>query len=148
MVSRTSSCLLVAMEMIATAQHPWRVGFTVITWLTLPQRMMKVFSLPCLLSPSSFLAEDIEGADPLNDDKGRNSHQVLPASAVECQVVVTGGDGDGDQVLLLVPVSSTPAVVVGLDEDVADAGLLDDEGHGRWWWRWSLASGFTSRERS
>ena len=92
-----------------TAQHSWIVGFTVITWLTLLQRMMKVFSLPCLLSPSSFLAEDIEGADPLNDDKGRNSHQVLHASAVECLVVVTGGDRDGEHVLLLL---STPVALM------------------------------------
>ena len=64
-----------------------------------------------VLHLSSSLADDGESAEPLNDDKGRSSHQVLPASAVECQVVVTGGDGDGDQVLLLVPVSSTPVVL-------------------------------------
>ena len=86
-----------------------------ITWLTLLQQMTKMFSLPSLLQPSSSLAEDGEDAEPLNDDKGCNSHQVLPASAIECLVVVTGGDGDGDQVQLLVPVFSTPAVVGAME---------------------------------
>ena len=96
------------MEMVATAQHPWIVGFTVITWLTLLQRMMKVFSLPCLLRPSSCLAEDSGGTETLYDDKFRDSHQVLPASAVEGLVVLTSGDGDGEHVLLLL---TTPVAV-------------------------------------
>jgi hypothetical protein len=87
----------------------------VITWLTLLRQMMNMFSLPSLLHPSSSLAEDGEDAEPLNDDKGCNSHQVLPVSAIECLVVVTGGDGDRDQVQLLVPVFSTPAVVGAME---------------------------------
>ena len=79
--------------------------------------------------PFIFVAEDGEGAEPLDDDKGRSSHLVLPASTVEYLIVVTGGDGDGDKVLVLIPVSSTPVVVGGLVKNGDDAGLLDDEGH-------------------
>ena len=96
---------------VSVAQHPWMVGVTVITWLTLLPRMMTMFSLSCLPRPSSSVAEYGKGAEPLNDDEGCNSHPVPPASAVEGVVVVTGGDGDGDQVLTLIPVSSTPAVI-------------------------------------
>ena len=57
-----------------------------------------MFSLSCLLRPSSSVAEDGEGAEPLHDDKDRNSHPVLPASAVEYLVVAISGDGDGGQI--------------------------------------------------
>ena len=41
-------------------------------------------------------------AGPLGDE-GRDDHLVLPASAVEGLVIVTGGSEDGDHVLLLFP---------------------------------------------
>ena len=54
---------------------------------------------------------------------------MYPQSENFYPTLVTSGDGDGDQAFLLAPVSSTPVVIGGLDEDGAGAGLLADEGH-------------------
>ena len=79
----------------------WMVGVTVVTWLTLLPRIMRMFSL-FLSPPPQYTCSSLE------DDA------VVLLLLVEGPVVVPGGKENGDQAVLLVPVSSTPAVVHGL----------------------------------
>ena len=82
----------------------------------------------CLLRHSSSAVASMKVVEAHDLFESLNSPLVLLASMVECSTVVTGGDEDGDQVLLHFPVSSTQ-IVVSFNENGDDARLIDDEGH-------------------
>ena len=75
-------------------------------------------SLPCLLRPSSSAVASMGVAMSQDLFKGLDSPLVPPAFAVDSPVLVTGGDEDGDQVLLQSSLQETVAKSMTLNEEL------------------------------